>query len=148
MLSYLIIVVMYATGNREGAVRLAVATIDDPHHKQFDRIWQFLGEQDEVPLCNSCGYPEFSDDPHYDGFCLVREHAFSSLDSPWWSKVEQDWEDFNAERDALLDLTANQSDNEDPLAGDVEPTGGYNEPTPHAFDAHRLSVMRQYGDYT
>ncbi len=39
-------------------------------------------------------------------------------------------------------------DDEDPLAGDVDPTGGHYEPSMHAFDAHRLSVMRQYGDYT
>lgn len=37
---------------------------------------------------------------------------------------------------------------EDPLAGDVEPTGGYSTAPVHAFSAHRLSVMRQYGDYT
>lgn len=40
------------------------------------------------------------------------------------------------------------SDNEDPLAGDVDPTGGYYEEPLHPFEAHRLSVMRQYGDYT
>jgi hypothetical protein len=41
-----------------------------------------------------------------------------------------------------------EEDNEDPLAGDVEPTGGYYEPKPGAFEAHRLSVMRQHGDHT
>lgn len=39
-------------------------------------------------------------------------------------------------------------EDEDPLAGDVDPTGGYYEAPMHPFDAHRLSVMRQYGDYT
>jgi hypothetical protein len=37
---------------------------------------------------------------------------------------------------------------EDPLAGDVEPIGGYYEPPIHPFEAHRLEVMRQHGDYT
>jgi len=37
---------------------------------------------------------------------------------------------------------------EDPLAGDVEPTGGYYEPPIHPFEAHRLEVMCQHGDYT
>ncbi|HVS58478.1 MAG TPA: hypothetical protein VHD60_01935 [Candidatus Saccharimonadales bacterium] len=40
------------------------------------------------------------------------------------------------------------SDNEDPLAGDVDPIGGYYEEPLHPAEAHRLSVMRQYGDYT
>jgi hypothetical protein len=39
-------------------------------------------------------------------------------------------------------------DTEDPLAGDVEPTGGYYEPKPDAFEAQRLAVMRQHGDHT
>lgn len=37
---------------------------------------------------------------------------------------------------------------EDPLEGDVEPTGGYPEPEIHPQDAHRDRVMRQHGDYT
>ena len=37
---------------------------------------------------------------------------------------------------------------EDPLAGDVEPTGGHPSPGIHPYDAQRLEVMRQHGDYT
>lgn len=39
-------------------------------------------------------------------------------------------------------------ENEDPLAGDVEPTGGYYTPPVSAFEAQRLEVMRQHGYYT
>jgi cold shock CspA family protein len=36
---------------------------------------------------------------------------------------------------------------EDSLAGDVDPTGGYPEPELDPFEAHRLEVMRQHGDW-
>lgn len=39
-------------------------------------------------------------------------------------------------------------EDEDPLAGDVDPTGGYYDPPLDSFEAQRLEVMRQHGDYT
>lgn len=37
---------------------------------------------------------------------------------------------------------------EDPLAGDVEPTGGYYVAPPDPFEAHSRRVAAQHGDYT
>ena len=73
---------------------------------------------------------------------------------------EEDEYEANVAEDARLDaMYADEEDdgasyinghrmddiNEDPLAGDVEPTGGYYEPPQHAFDAHRDAVARQHG---
>lgn len=45
-------------------------------------------------------------------------------------------------------LAWDEEEDEDPLAGDVEPTGGYYEPSPDPFEAQHLRVMAQHGDYT
>jgi hypothetical protein len=46
------------------------------------------------------------------------------------------------------DMYHDEYEDEDPLAGDVEPTGGYYEPKPDVFEAQRQEVMRQHGDFT
>ncbi|HEY1064093.1 MAG TPA: hypothetical protein VGE30_02220 [Candidatus Saccharimonadales bacterium] len=56
--------------------------------------------------------------------------------------------DYGYGRDDLEIIEEWPEEDEDPLAGDVEPTGGYYVPPVHPFEAQRLAVMRQHGDYT
>ena len=52
------------------------------------------------------------------------------------------------EQDRLRDLEDgyDEEDNEDPLAGDVDPTGGYYEEPLSAFDAHMDAVHKMHGN--
>ncbi len=85
-----------------------------------------------------------------DHFIVVRPDSSDPGYSFHGFTVEQsDEDDSNEPCDEYDDDPYDNSDeDEDPLAGDVEPTGGYYEPSMHPWDAHRLSVMRQHGDYT
>jgi hypothetical protein len=79
-----------------------------------------------------------------DRFVVVRPDSSERGYGIHGFDVEQsDEDDYDEPYDEYDD-----SDDEDPLAGDVDPTGGYYEAPMHVFDAHRLSVMRQHGDYT
>ncbi len=72
-----------------------------------------------------------SDDEIGDQFDKSHKEAIERHSKEFWEQVAEDPESLTRE---------------DPLAGDVDPTGGYYEEPPNPMDAHRDEVARQHGD--
>ncbi len=60
-----------------------------------------------------------------------QQEAVERHSKAFWKAVEEDPESLTRQ---------------DPLAGDVDPTGGYYEEPQNPMDAHRDEVARQHGD--
>jgi len=131
------------------AVRIAdkwgELSANEPENQERRHVALLIAEKQTVfPICRYCRWPVV--DRHM--FCeneimnqLEEQQAIAEDDS------------YNMD-DTLDDQAADHYDDcddepdEDPLAGDVDPDGGYPEPEMHPWDAHQLNVMRQHGDYT
>lgn len=85
---------------------------------------------------------------------LSTEEIGDKLDREFEESEVQRLKAFGEERGDLVDYDEHDEEEytfeptEDPLAGDIEPTGGYPSSEIHPHDAHRLEVMRHHGDYT
>lgn len=116
----------------------------DEHGFPFLRNWVYKDQHDEA-MARERDLPdeELNDPADSSGFY---DEARCGGDRP--GLMVDDESDERAAADYMDDEDYPEDEDEDPLAGDVEPTGGCYEPLPDPFTAQRLAVMRQHGDYT
>ena len=157
------------------AVRIASkwGTYNSESIDQYNAAWEIVQRQTVFPICISCRWPVIEDDPHTHceaelcvsiddeedgrfgqcksckGNLTKSESAFGDVCCSCSGLSHQFMADFESDLDRRYPEESDNDDpDEDPLAGDVELTGGYYEPPIHPFEAQRLEVMRQHGDYT
>ena len=101
-----------------------------PYNPYFKAMHQLDGHKKAINEAHEAG--DISDEAQLKLLSPIR-----SLESKHREENQRYWDELDTEED-----------NEDPLAADVEPTGGRYEEPKHPMDAHRDEVARQHGDYT
>jgi hypothetical protein len=114
---------------------LEVARKESSARTGLDWAWENalveFAERHGLSICSWCNFIIIDEEDHEQ--CRHDEFADAMAAEQDCSEEPPDVDD--------------EGDTEDPLAGDVDLTGGC-EPPVHPADAHRLEVMRQHGDHT
>jgi len=158
-----ILTAIYRLGFKNTAIRLAdkwqnafVQSAPPLHNaKRYNAAWYLSSQVQTIyPVCGMCNWHIEPLDPHHWCEDEMRSQAEEMADiaNELGASMANESDDDLVEVDDAFEGFGNdfddEEDNEDPLAGDVDPTGGYYEEPMHPFEAQRLSVMRQHGDYT